>query len=314
MPAMSPTMTEGGISSWKKHEGESFAAGDVLVEIVGYVLSACVSSHLPLQETDKATIDVEAQDDGVLAKIVANNGAKNIAVGSPIAIIGEQGDDLSGATELAEQSSASSSKEGPVKQTGLLPSSNKEDSGSASPLASPAQQAGSPKSFGRDLPKGDRIFASPIAKKIALERGIPLAQLKGSGPDGRIIRSDVDSYTLPSPTIPSASTAPPPASSLDPPYTDIPVSNMRRTIGQRLSKSKQEVPHYYVTIEIHMDRLLKIREVFNQKLDKPDKLSINDFIVKGAALALRDVPEANSAWLGESIRQYVVTCLPTLTI
>jgi pyruvate dehydrogenase E2 component (dihydrolipoyllysine-residue acetyltransferase) len=255
-----------------------------------------------LQETDKATIDVEAQDDGVLAKIVAGDGAKNISIGSTIAIIAEQGDDLSGAAELANQPSAPSPREEPSQPTSAPPPSTTE---------SPAQhQAGPPKSVDRDLPKGDRIFASPIAKKIALERGIPLAQLKGSGPDGRIIRSDVESYTAPSPA--STTTALLSLPSLDPPYTEIPVSNMRRTIGQRLSKSKQEVPHYYVTVEIDMGRLLKLREVFNQKLDKPDKLSVNDFIVKGVALALRDVPEANSAWLGETIRQYVL--LPSINI
>jgi len=152
--------------------------------------------------------------------------------------------------------------------------------------------------------KGERLFASPIAKKIALERGIPLAQVKGSGPQGRILRSDVESYKPSStvtPATPAASTA---TSSLDPPYTDIPVSNMRRTIGQRLTQSKQDVPHYYVTVEINMDKLLKLREVFNQKLEKTDKLSVNDFVVKACALALRDIPEANSAWMGETIRQY----------
>lgn len=266
-----------------------------------------------MQETDKATIDVEAQDDGVLAKIVANDGTKSIPVGSPIAIIGEQGDDISGADELAKQSSTPSPQGDPSQLTGSPPSSNAAESGTPSP---PTQQNEPSKSIDRDLPKGDRVFASPIAKKIALERGIPLARLKGSGPDGRIIRSDVESYIPPSSatTATTATTATVSLPTLDPPYTDIPVSNMRRTIGQRLSKSKQEIPHYYVTIEINMDRLLKLREVFNQKLDKPDKLSVNDFIVKGVALALRDVPEANSAWLGESIRQYVVTFLPRLSI
>ena len=265
------------------------------------MLSLC--SPTP-QETDKATIDVEAQDDGVLAMITAHNGAKNIPVGSLIAILGDQGDDLSGAAEFAKQSSAPPSKEEPSQQKGSPPFSNTTEPGSP-PIMSPVQQSGLPKSVDHDLHKGERIFASPIAKKIALERGVPLARLKGSGPDGRIVRSDVESYT-PSPstaaTTPSVSS---PTSALDPPYTDIPVSNMRRTIGQRLSKSKQEVPHYYVTVEINMGRLLKLREVFNEKLDKPDKLSVNDFIVKGVALALRDVPKVNSAWLGESIRQYV---------
>lgn len=234
--------------------------------------------------------------------IIARDGAKNILVGSPIAILGDQGDDLSGAAELAKQSSTSPQKEEP---RGSSSSPNTTEPGSPSPPVSPAEhQTGPPKSVDSDLHRAGRIFASPIAKKIALERGVPLSQLKGSGPDGRIIRSDVESYTPPSPTSTTTASVSP-TSALDPPYTDIPVSNMRRTIGQRLSKSKQEVPHYYVTVEIDMGRALKLREVFNQKLDKPDKLSVNDFIVKGVALALRDVPEANSAWLGESIRQYV---------
>jgi pyruvate dehydrogenase E2 component (dihydrolipoyllysine-residue acetyltransferase) len=315
MPAMSPTMTEGGISLWKKKEGDFFAAGDVLVEIVrDLALFQAASSYSALQETDKATIDVEAQDDGVLAKIVANDGAKNIPVGSPIAIIGEQGDDLSGAAELAKHSSIPSPHEDPSTQTGSSPPSNTAEPGSPSKTVQQIQAEPS-MSVDRGLHKGDRIFASPIAKKIAIERGIPLAQLKGSGPEGRIVRSDVESYIpRPSATTTTPATYSLPTSILDPPYTDIPVSNMRRTIGQRLSKSKQEVPHYYVTIEIDMGRLLKLREVFNQKLDKPDKLSVNDFVVKGAALALRDVPEANSAWLGENIRQYVVTFLPTPSI
>lgn len=150
---------------------------------------------------------------------------------------------------------------------------------------------------------GDRIFASPIAKKIALERGIPLAKLKGSGPEGRIIREDVEKYKA-SAAAGSASSATSPGQIPD--YTDIPVTNMRRTIGARLTQAKQEMPHYYVTIDINMDRVLKLREVFNKTLaekDKPAKLSVNDFIVKGVACALKDVPEANSAWLGEVIRQ-----------
>ena len=149
------------------------------------------------------------------------------------------------------------------------------------------------------LPSGDRIFASPIAKKIALERGIPLAKVKGTGPEGRIIREDVEKYSPSSvATSAIASTAPVPE------YTDIPVSNMRRVIGSRLTQSKQEVPHYYLTVDIHMDKMLKLREVFNKTLtDKGAKLSVNDFIVKAAACALADVPEANSAWLGEIIRQ-----------
>ncbi|KAK2461823.1 hypothetical protein APHAL10511_006286 [Amanita phalloides] len=279
MPAMSPTMTEGGIASWKKKQGESFSAGDVLLEI----------------ETDKATIDVEAQDDGVIAKILVTDGSKNVKVGSTIAIIGEEGDDLSGAEELAKQVSEQESSKEQKPQKTPEPSQPVEEPASM-PAQSLLQAAPKP-----EPPKGDRIFASPIAKKIALERGIPLAQVKGSGPDGRILREDVEKYK----PAQAPATQPSAAQLLD--YIDTPISNMRRTIGTRLSQSKQEIPHYYLTIDINMDRVLKLREVFNKSFsekDKSAKLSVNDFIVKAVGCALSDVPEANSAWLGEVIRTY----------
>ncbi|KAI0830654.1 pyruvate dehydrogenase [Trametes gibbosa] len=281
MPAMSPTMTEGGIASWKKKEGDAFAAGDVLLEI----------------ETDKATIDVEAQDDGVLAKIIAQDGQKNIPVGSPIAIVGEEGDDISGAEQLAAEASSEKPKQ---EKTPDAPKSE----------PAPEKKTETPKQETKaELPTGDRIFASPIAKKIALEKGIPLAKIKGSGPNGRIIREDVEKYQPPAVAAASApaSTAVPSSSTSFPEYTDIPVTNMRRTIGARLTQSKQELPHYYLTLDINMDKVFKLREVFNKTLgekDKAAKLSVNDFVLKAVACALSDVPEANSAWLGEVIRQY----------
>ncbi|KAJ7235895.1 dihydrolipoamide acetyltransferase [Mycena haematopus] len=282
MPAMSPTMTEGGIASWKKKEGDSFSTGEVLLEI----------------ETDKATIDVEATEDGILAKIIAQDGAKNVQVGSPIAIVAEEGDDLSGADDMA--SKASASKPPPAEKSEPAPPPPKTEPASSTPKSS-----SSPSSEKTDLPSGDRIFASPIAKKIALERGIPLGKLTGSGPNGRIIREDVEKYT-PSSAKETSTASQPPAAQL-PEYVDTPISNMRRTIGARLTQSKQELPHYYVTVDINMDKVLKLREVFNKTLtekDKSAKLSVNDFIVKAVACALADVPEANSAWLGEVIRTY----------
>ncbi|KAG2752305.1 pyruvate dehydrogenase [Suillus brevipes Sb2] len=278
MPAMSPTMTEGGIASWKKAEGETFTAGDVLLEI----------------ETDKATIDVEAQDDGILAKIIAPDGSKNVAVGSPIAIMAEEGDDLSGAAQMASEPSAAP------------PSPSKEDSTPETPKAEEAPKP-TPSQAKPELAKGERIFASPIAKKIALERGIPLAQVKGTGPEGRIIREDIEKYQPPAAAASAvAATSSAPATSPSE-YTDTPVTNMRRVIGSRLTQSKQELPHYYLTVQINMDKTMKLREVFNKTLgekDKAAKLSVNDFILKAVACALNDVPEANSAWLGEVIRQY----------
>jgi pyruvate dehydrogenase E2 component (dihydrolipoamide acetyltransferase) len=281
MPAMSPTMTEGGIASWKKKEGESFAAGDVLLEV----------------ETDKATIDVEAQDDGIMAKIIAPDGAKNVQVGSLIAILAEEGDDLSGADKFASENASAPLSEPSKDEKVSLKS--EEGASKPAPTESKAKSDSKP-----ELPTGGRIFASPIAKKIALERGIPLAKIKGSGPEGRIIREDVENYKAPAASTGVSLTSPDPSAQL-PEYTDIPVSSMRRTIGTRLTQSKQELPHYYLTVDINMDKVMKLREVFNKTLsEKGAKLSVNDFIVKAVACALKDVPEANSAWLGEVIRQY----------
>ncbi|KAI5124619.1 hypothetical protein M0805_004229 [Coniferiporia weirii] len=278
MPAMSPTMSEGGISSWKKKEGESFSAGDVLLEV----------------ETDKATIDVEAQDDGILAKIIAPDGSKSIAVGSPIAVLAEEGDDLSAAADFAAKAS----------QENVEPPKAEEEKAPVPPQPEPKEKPSAkeePKK--EELPSGDRIFASPIAKKIALERGVPLSKIKGSGPSGRILREDVEKYKAPAAA--AAGAAGPAAPSAD--YIDIPVTNMRRTIGSRLTQSKQEIPHYYLTTTVDMSKVAKLREVFNKTLgekDKASKLSVNDFILKAVSCALTDVPEANSAWLGETIRQY----------
>ncbi|KAH9937135.1 dihydrolipoamide acetyltransferase [Fomitopsis serialis] len=282
MPAMSPTMTEGGIASWKKKEGESFSAGDVILEI----------------ETDKATIDVEAQDEGIVAKIIAEDGAKNIAVGAPIAIFAEEGDDLSAAEKMASE--AASEKPAPKEEKAPEPPQPEPTSKSSEPAPKTETKP--------EIPKGDRIFASPLAKKIALERGIPLAKVKGSGPEGRILREDVEKYQ-PSATGGAAaptSSFPSPTAPL-PDYVDTPITNMRRTIGTRLTQSKQDIPHYYLTLDINMDKVMKLREVFNKTLgekDKTAKLSVNDFVLKAVACALADVPEANSAWMGEVIRQY----------
>lgn len=219
--------------------------------------------------------------------IQAQDGKKNISVGTPIAILAEQGDDLSGAETLASEVSEEKD-DAPTKKT-----ENKETV--APLLVSQDHQTKAPK----DLPKkSDVIFASPIAKKIALERGIPLSKVKGTGPNGRIIREDVEKYKAP---LADSSAKQPEAD-----YIDIPLTNMRRTIGTRLLQSTQENPHYYLTVDLDMSKTLKLREVFNRTLVEKDpsaKLSVNDFIIKAVACALVDVPEVNSSWLGEAIRQ-----------
>lgn len=201
------------------------------------------------------------------------------------------------AKQAATQSSAPASKE---------PEPPKKEASPAPPAPEAVQST--PKQEVAELQPGKRIFASPIAKKIALEKGIPLSKVKGTGPSGRIIREDVDNYkpapAAASSTAPAAAQTPAAAPSSD--YVDTPISNMRRTIGTRLTQSKQELPHYYLTVDITMDKVMKLREVFNKTLSEKDqKLSVNDFIVKAVACALADVPEANSAWLEEVIRTSV---------
>ena len=314
MPAMSPTMTEGGIASWKKNEGDAFAVGDVLLEIVQllllpkqHLLTPFAGNRQGLHRRRGAGRWYPCQNhcmQPILFSLLflmspkAPGGAKNIAVGTPIAILAEEGDDLSGAAQMAAE--ALSASPAPAQEP-----SEPAPPAQPSPTPSPAQPQA--QDARPEIPKGDRIFASPIAKKIALEKGIPLSKIKGTGPDGRILRDDVERYQPPAPSTSSAVSADAPAS---PDYIDIPVTNMRKVIGTRLTESKQQIPHYYLTVEINMDKVLKLREVFNKSLgdkDKAAKLSVNDFVLKAVACALKDVPEANSAWLGDVIRQYVLS-------
>ncbi|WFC93988.1 dihydrolipoyllysine-residue acetyltransferase [Malassezia brasiliensis] len=308
MPAMSPTMQDGGIAGWRKKEGESFASGEVLLDI----------------ETDKATMEVEATDDGVLAKIIAQAGSKNVPVNSVIAIVGEEGDDLSGADALAkeaeqESASASSDKGGDKKE------SKKEEKPAKESKPEPERKSQSegkkPKDSGKDsareLDLGDEahVFASPIARRLAQNRGVPLAKVKGTGPNGRIVREDVEKYAGGA-SAGVAAPAPAAAASPEAAYTDTPLSNMRRTIASRLTESTQNVPHYFVSVDVEMDKVLQLREVFNRataeaakgdaEKAKAAKLSVNDFIMKAAALALKQVPSVNSAWHGDYIREYHV--------
>lgn len=198
--------------------------------------------------------------------------------------------------------------EAPPKEEDSKPEeqTNKEEASKTSDKDSSKKESESkPKTESKsELKTGDRIFATPIAKKIALERGIPLAQVKGTGPEGRILREDVEKFKG-SPASAGAGLAPATPASADQ-YTDTPISSMRRVIGQRLTQSKQELPHYYVTVDIDMTKVTKLRAVFNESLAGKEgavKLSVNDFVMKAVALALTDVPEPNSAWLGEVIRQ-----------
>lgn len=315
---MSPTMTEGGIAQWKKKEGEAFSAGDVLLEI----------------ETDKATMDVEAQDDGVLAKIIIGDGSKSVPVNSAIAIIGEEGDDLSGADALASEASKEGSGNSGAPAESKEEASKEEPKEESKPQQSEQSQSqpSQPSSSSSPRAEGERIFASPLAKKIALEKGIPLGQIKGSGPNGRIVKADVEAYkpsqaAAPAPAAPAqeqpkaaqaASSAPAASSAAAPPsstpYTDVPISNMRKIIASRLAESKSTIPHYYVSVDVEMDKVLRLRQVFNDASAKryasdpakakDSKLSVGDFITKAVAVALDEVPDVRAGWNGDSIRQY----------
>jgi pyruvate dehydrogenase E2 component (dihydrolipoamide acetyltransferase) len=216
----------------------------------------------------------------------------------------EEGDDLSGAADFA----AKAESESPSSEPKPDEAPKKEEPVKKEEGPKPSAPTSSGPAAKEELKSGDVIFATPIAKKIALERGIPLSKVKGTGPDGRIIRADVEAYKGAA-SVTSASTFGGFAEAAAAVYTDSPLTNMRKTIGTRLTESKTSIPHYYVTVDIDMGRTLKLREVFNKQLSEKEdpkaKLSVNDFIVKASSLALRDVPEANSAWLGDQIRQCV---------
>jgi pyruvate dehydrogenase E2 component (dihydrolipoamide acetyltransferase) len=305
---MSPTMTEGGIATWKKQAGEAFSAGDVLLEI----------------ETDKATMDVEAQDDGVMAKIVVDAGAKNVPVNSVIAVLGEEGDDLSGADALAAEAheTGGEKKENVVESE---TSASRPESSEGGPESQEDSKESSTKPSPQEAsPSGDRIFASPLARKLAQEQGIALSKVTGSGPNGRIVKSDIENFKPKEEGAQPAAAAVPQGGAkretaavndaASSKYTDTPVTSMRKVIAGRLTESKQQLPHYYVSIDVEMDKVLRLRALFNEAAErqangdatkiKESKLSVGDFITKAAAVALKQVPDVNAAWYGDFIRQY----------
>ncbi|KAI8990830.1 pyruvate dehydrogenase complex dihydrolipoamide acetyltransferase [Mycotypha africana] len=295
MPALSPTMTAGGIGTWQKKVGDEVVPGDVLVEI----------------ETDKAQMDFECQEEGYLAKILVDTGAKDVNVGQPIAIFVEDEADIA-AFENFTVNDIEGGAPAPAASADETPAQDEHKSESQSPASTETSSA---LSSGKDevvSSHGGRVLASPLARKLADERGIDIAQVKGSGPNGIISKDDVEGYKAPA----AAAAAAPAAAAAQIPaayapqgaageaYKDIPTTSMRKIIATRLSESKQQVPHYYLTVEINMNKINKLREVLNKSSEGKYKLSVNDFIIKASALALKSVPEVNSAWQGDFIRQY----------
>jgi pyruvate dehydrogenase E2 component (dihydrolipoamide acetyltransferase) len=283
MPALSPTMTEGNVTKWLKKEGDEVHSGDVLAEI----------------ETDKATMEFEAVDDGRLGKILVPEGAEGIKVNQPIAVLLGEGEDASALDKIAEKP--------------------------AQPAAAPMSVATGAQPEPRPAPgrtgNGDgRIFASPLARRMAQQAGLDLAAITGSGPQGRVVKADIEAALsagrgprAPAVVRPAVQPQPPPTAAPtqltkegvlalagNPPYTERPLTAMRRVIARRLTESKQTVPHFYLTVDCEIDELLKFRAELNGKSDAY-RISVNDFVIRAAALALRQVPAANASWSDEAI-------------
>ncbi|XP_041864049.1 dihydrolipoyllysine-residue acetyltransferase component of pyruvate dehydrogenase complex, mitochondrial isoform X2 [Melanotaenia boesemani] len=287
LPALSPTMTMGTVQRWEKKVGEKLSEGDLLAEI----------------ETDKATIGFEVQEEGYLAKIMVAEGTRDVPLGTPLCIIVEKESDIAAFKDYVETGVVEVSTPLPAPAATVAPTAA---------VPSPAPLAAAPAA-----PRKGRVFASPLAKKLAAEKGIDLAQVSGSGPDGRITRKDIDSFVPPkaapapavtaAPTPAAAPAAPAPAAAPAAPagtFTDIPISNIRKVIAQRLMQSKQTIPHYYLSVDVNMDQVLELRKELNEEVKAQNiKLSVNDFIIKASALACLKVPECNSSWLETVIRQ-----------
>ncbi|KAF8476762.1 2-oxoacid dehydrogenases acyltransferase-domain-containing protein [Kalaharituber pfeilii] len=285
MPALSPTMTVGNIGAWHKQPGDKLSAGDVLVEI----------------ETDKAQMDFEFQDEGVLAKVLMQSGEKDVAVGNPIAVYVDEGEDITAFADFTIEDAGGAKAPAPPPKEEALDSS--EPPKQEAPAPAPEQPISTGKPLETVLER-DRIYASPLAKRIALEKGIPLKDIKGTGENGRITKEDVEKYTGTTTAVSGAAPGAAPGAT----YTDIPISMMRRTIASRLAASKNTAPHYYVQSTLNVSKLLKLRAALNAAGEGKYKLSVNDFIIKAAAHALLKVPQVNSSWLEAEgvIRQYNV--------
>ncbi|XP_023277187.1 dihydrolipoyllysine-residue acetyltransferase component of pyruvate dehydrogenase complex, mitochondrial [Seriola lalandi dorsalis] len=282
LPALSPTMTMGTVQRWEKKVGEKLSEGDLLAEI----------------ETDKATIGFEVQEEGYLAKIMVAEGTRDVPLGTPLCIIVEKESDISAFKDYVETGVAEVSTPPPAPAPVAAPAH-------AAPIPTPAAAAPA-------APRKGRVFASPLARKLASEKGIELAQVSGSGPDGRVTRKDIESFVppKPAPTVAAAPTptaapaAPAPAAAPAGTFTDIPISNIRKVIAQRLMQSKQTIPHYYLSVDVNMDQVIELRKELNAEVKAQNiKLSVNDFIIKASALACLKVPECNSSWLDTVIRQ-----------
>ncbi len=278
MPALSPTMEEGTLSKWFKSEGDSVEAGDVLAEI----------------ETDKATMEVEAVDEGILGKIVVKDGTEHVKVNAVIAVLLEEGEK----TEDIDVSALDT-----PSPTSLPEEEDNFDSSEV--VISEARRV-------KPQEKTSRIFATPLARRLAKDKNIDLVHITGTGPKGRIVKADILGFkqkTLPvskpsSQAVSSGPDAKKLSDLLGMEYTEIPNNNMRKIVAKRLVESKQTVPHFYLTVECQIDTLMRARKEINEAANGVYKISVNDFVIKAVAQALKAYPAANVAWTDEAILQY----------
>lgn len=280
MPALSPTMEEGTLAKWLVKEGDTVQSGDLLAEI----------------ETDKATMEFEAVDEGVIGKLLVAEGTEGVSVNTPIAVLLEEGESADDAPVKSAPKAESKAEEKKPEQPKTLEPAAEKPKAASGPTPTNAS--------------GDRIFASPLARRIASEHKIDLAQVKGSGPHGRIVKSDVESLpAAPETQVATAPALPQSANSesvkamyADREFEEVSLNGMRKTIAQRLTEAKQSIPHFYLRRDIKIDRLLSLRAELNAGLEKSGgKLSVNDFVIKACAKALQDVPNSNAVWAGDRI-------------
>jgi pyruvate dehydrogenase E2 component (dihydrolipoamide acetyltransferase) len=290
MPALSPTMTEGTLTRWLKKEGEPIKAGDVIAEI----------------ETDKATMEVEAVDEGVLGRILVQDGTEGVKVNEPIAVLVDAGEAVPAAAAPAPAAKASPPAPAPA----------------APPPAAAPTPAATPAVAPAPAPNGhaegsERIFASPLARRMAAQAGIDLSALKGSGPNGRIVRADIEAAqkgtpaAAPAPAPVQAPVARPatPASPIGAPHRLVPHSSMRKVIARRLTEAKSTIPHFYISMDIEIDKLIDLQNQLNAKSPARDQpgsyfITINDLVIRAAGATLRRIPEVNASWTDDGMVFY----------
>ncbi len=279
MPALSPTMTDGTLARWLVAEGDKVRSGDVIAEI----------------ETDKATMEVEALDDGIIAKIIVAEGSQNVAVNALIAVLAEEDEDVSEAAKIAEGAEAvpAPATPAPAPKAEAVQAAANPAPATPAPASLPAPAVSQGKV---------RVFASPLARRIAGDAGLDISAVKGTGPHGRIIRADVEEALAKGASAPVAAVAA--AGTLAQSERFEPHNAMRRVIAERLQQSKQTAPHFYLTVECEIDTLLQARKALNEAAPEGVKISVNDMVVKAAAAALIAVPEVNGYFEAEGCRYF----------